>query len=71
MSEMERLLARMGNVSERLELARSPWARRHWTQVRDALRRRLALADMRDQGIFEESGPDKSAIFALGFRGCR
>lgn len=56
MSEMEQLLVRMGNVTERLENCRSEWAVRYWTQIRDHLRRRLALADMYDRGIFVESG---------------
>lgn len=55
MSELERMLERLGNVNERLSACQSEWAVRYWTQVRDSLRRRVELADLYDRGEFKES----------------
>lgn len=55
MSELERMLVRLGNVNERLAACQSEWAVRYWTQVRDSLRRRVELAEMCDLGLFTES----------------
>lgn len=55
MSELERMLERLGNVNERLDACQSEWAVRYWTQVRDSLRRRVELADLYDRGLFTES----------------
>jgi len=65
MSELERMLTRLGNVSQRLETCESEWAIAYWTQVRDTLRRRVELADMYDRKVFKEGPLPMTPLLAL------